>query len=129
MAAAKRAGLAKGRRVSGFREHFLDKYFAYRRRYVDYILSEAPQRGVLANLSEVIRLAFVCTGSLLIGAILWTLTVLAVSRQPVGSVIYGLCALGASASAWGAASGIVAALRDRRRVEERVAAAANAQPR
>jgi hypothetical protein len=115
--------------VSGFREHFLDKYFAYRRRYVDYILTEAPARGMLANLSEMVRLAFVCTGSLLIGAILWALTVLSLARAPLWTAVIALLAVAATASAAGAAAGVIAALRDRPRVEERASVAANAQPR
>jgi hypothetical protein len=115
--------------VSAFREHFLDKYFAYRRRYVDYILGCAPNRGVLANLSEVVRLGFTLTGSLLIAAILWFLTVLSASRAPLGTVVYALMALAATAAAAGAVAGIVTALRDRRRVQERAAAAANAPSR
>ena len=115
--------------MSAFREHFLDKYFAYRRRYVDYILTEAPNRGGLANLSEVVRLAFTLTGSLLIGVIVWTITVLSLSRPTLGTAVYALMSLAATAAAAAAALGIVAALRDRRRVEERAAAAANCPPR
>jgi hypothetical protein len=96
---------------------------------VDYILGCAPNRGVLANLSEVVRLGFTLTGSLLIAAILWFLTVLSASRAPLGTVVYALMALAATAAAAGAVAGIVTALRDRRRVQERAAAAANAPSR
>jgi hypothetical protein len=45
------------------REHLVEKYFRYRRRYVDYMLIEAPQRALLAVLTEIARLAFVSIGS------------------------------------------------------------------
>ena len=115
--------------MSGFREHFLEKYFAYRRQYVDYILAQAPNRGLLANLSEVVRLAFTVAGSLLIGSILWTITFLSLSRISLGTFVYALMSLAATAAALGAAAGIVAALRDRPRVQERASAAANAHGR
>ncbi len=115
--------------VTGFRVHFLEKYFAYRRRYVEYMLGEAPRRGVLANLSEVVRLAFVATGSALIAAILWVLAVPALGRAPFWGLVFVLLALAATAAAGGALAGVVAALRDRGRVEERAAAAANAEAR
>ena len=127
--AAKPASAPKPGGVSAFREHFLEKYFAYRRRYVDYILAKAPNRGLLANLSEVVRLAFTVAGSLLIGSILWTITFLSFSRIALGTVVYALLSLAATAAALGAAAGIVVALRDRARVAERASAAANARAR
>jgi hypothetical protein len=115
----------EGRGVSAFREHFLEKYFSYRARYVDYVVANAPQRGALANLSEIVRLAFVCTGSLLIAGILWLATVLSSGTHPIGAAFSGMAALAATLAVAGSAKGIGVALRDRRRVEERAAAAAN----
>ena len=114
--------------MSGFREHFLEKYFSYRTRYVDYVVANAPQRGALANLSETVRLAFVCAGSLLIAGILWLATVLSSGTHPVGAAFSGMAALAATLAVAGSAKGFGAALRDRKRVQERVAAAANVQP-
>jgi hypothetical protein len=45
------------------RTHFLDRYFAYRRLYVDAILARAPRRARLAVASEIARLGFVTFGS------------------------------------------------------------------
>ncbi len=61
-------GPSNTRAVSGFRDHFIDKYFGYRRRYVDYIVAEAPQRANLANLSELARLGFMIAGTVLCAA-------------------------------------------------------------
>jgi hypothetical protein len=57
--------------VSAFREHFLDKYFGYRRRYVEAIAAIAPERRSLAVASELARLAFSIFGNVLCAAILW----------------------------------------------------------
>jgi hypothetical protein len=57
--------------VSPFREHFLDKYFGYRRRYVEAIAAIAPERRSLAVTSELARLAFSIFGNALCAAILW----------------------------------------------------------
>jgi hypothetical protein len=66
--------------VSGFRKHFLDRYFGYRRLYVDAILERAPRRATLAVASEMARLSFVIVGCALTGLILWLLTAGAAAR-------------------------------------------------
>lgn len=104
--------------MSGFREHFLDKYFDYRRRYVDYILTEAPSRAGLANLSEIARLGFMISGNVLCAAIFWLLVAGAASRGNgfVWPVVFALLALMPSTFAILALRGIVRAAADRRRV-------------
>ncbi|MBD5655466.1 MAG: hypothetical protein IAI50_09875, partial [Candidatus Eremiobacteraeota bacterium] len=66
--------------VAAFKEHVLDKYFAYRRRYVDHILREAPHRASLAVLSELARLAFAIAANGLCAAIFWLLAAGASTR-------------------------------------------------
>jgi hypothetical protein len=105
--------------VSGFREHFLEKYFAYRRRYVDHILRQAPERARLANLSEMARLAFVAVGSALVGLIFALLTAGAAVRAGSGAwwtPVFALLAIAAAAATVGGLAGIVTAARDRARV-------------
>jgi hypothetical protein len=101
------------------REHLVEKYFRYRRRYVDHIVSAAPQRALLAVLSEIARLAFVATGSALCAMILWLLTVGAWTR-PSGwsawSIPFAALALLATFAAGGALGGALTAFRDRPRV-------------
>ncbi len=105
--------------MSGFREHFLDKYFSYRRRYVAHIVREAPRRGSLAVLSEIARLAFMIAGNLLCALILWALTAGAAARAGgfgVWPVIFGSCALVPTVFVVLAAAGLSNAVRDRSRV-------------
>jgi hypothetical protein len=112
--------------VSGFKEHVLDKYFAYRRRYVDHIVREAPHRASLAVLSELARLAFAVVANGLCAAILWALAVGAFERAGgIGTwpILFSALALVPTAFVCLSVGGIVAALRDRRRVAERSAAA------
>lgn len=59
--------------MSPFREHFLDKYFGYRRRYVEAVAAIAPGRRGLAVASEVARLAFAIFANALCATILWAL--------------------------------------------------------
>jgi uncharacterized membrane-anchored protein len=102
--------------VSGFTEHFLDKYFDYRRRYVDYIAREAPARAVLANLCA---------------AILWLLVAGAADRgggARVWIVVFAALALLPTAFAALASRGLVRAVRDRRAVQERTRRPANGSP-
>ncbi len=105
--------------MSGFKEHFLDKYFAYRRRYVDYIAREAPERAELAVLSEIARLAFMIAGNFLCAAIFWVLTAGAAAR-PGGSgpwpILFGGLALLPTAFAALAVRGLAVAVADRARV-------------
>ncbi|GAC1300053.1 MAG: hypothetical protein NVSMB19_05870 [Vulcanimicrobiaceae bacterium] len=74
--------------MSGFQEHFLDKYFAYRRRYVDSVTARAPQRRSWAVASEIARLAFVIFGNVLCATIFGALTLGAFARG--GGVLPGL---------------------------------------
>jgi F0F1-type ATP synthase membrane subunit a len=78
------------------REHFLDKYFGYRRRYVDAVAALAPNRRPLAVASEIARLAFSIFGNVLCAAILWFLFAGAVGRTGgIGTwpVVFGILAL------------------------------------
>jgi hypothetical protein len=106
------------------REHLVEKYFRYRRRYVDHILNEAPQRALLAVVSEVARLAFVATGSTLCALILWFLTLGALTK-PSGwsawSIPFAALAAFATLAAAGALRGALTALFDRPRVASLVA--------
>ena len=106
------------------REHLIEKYFCYRRRYVDHILSEAPQRALLAVLAEVARLTFVASGSALCALILWLLTFGALT-PPAGpslwSIAFAALAAFATLATIGALRGIAMALRDRPRVAALVA--------
>jgi len=106
------------------REHLVEKYFRYRRRYVDHILMEAPQRALLAVLAEIARLAFVSAGSALCALILWFLTVGALTRPggPSGwSILFTALAVFATLGSIGALGGILTAVRDRPRVATQVA--------
>ncbi len=80
--------------MTGFREHFLDKYFAYRRRYVAAIAERAPGRVRLAITSEVARLAFVIFGAALCALIFGLLTFAAFAIDGFGwrGVAFGSCA-------------------------------------
>ncbi len=105
------------------REHLIDKYFAYRRRYVDFFIAEAPQRALLAVLSEAARLSFVAAASALCAAILWTLTVGALvlpSHPSRWTLVFAALAVVASLATALALGGALAALRDRTRVATNV---------
>jgi len=67
--------------VSGFRDHFLDKYFAYRKRYVEGVAERAPHRRMWAVVSEIARLGFMVAGNLLCALIFWSLTVASFARS------------------------------------------------
>ena len=108
--------------MSGFTEHFLDKYFDYRRRYVDFIAVEAPARAGLANLSEIARLGFMISGNVLCAAILWLLVAGAAGRETgfgLRVAGFGLLALLPTAFAALAMRGIARAFADRSAVQER----------
>jgi hypothetical protein len=100
--------------VSGFKTHFLQKYFAYRHRYVAYIVREAPQRATLAVASEIARLGFMIFGCVLCAAIFWLLTAGAAGRAGgIGPwpLVFGLCALLPTVFAVLSLSGLATALR------------------
>jgi len=119
-------GGVEARSVSSFNEHFLSKYFAYRRRYVDYILAEAPSRASLAVGSELARLAFMLVGNALCGLILWTLAAGAVARSNAWAILFVAFAALPTAFAVLTVRGLTAAARDRSRVRAGVTAAAEA---
>ncbi|MBD5633874.1 MAG: hypothetical protein IAI49_05290 [Candidatus Eremiobacteraeota bacterium] len=114
--------------MSAFNDHFVAKYFGYRRRYVDYIVSSAPARARLANLSEIARLGFMIAGNVLCAAILWLLVSGAIERSGIAPwpVAFILLALLPTFFALLAGRGIAAAIADRANVQERVGRAANA---
>jgi len=99
-----------------FREHFLDKYFGYRRRYVEAVSAIAPNRRSLAVAAEIARLAFSIFGSGLCAAILWLLFAGALQRAGAGvwPVVFGALALLATAFAVLGLRAVAAALADRR---------------
>ncbi|MFY9780358.1 MAG: hypothetical protein WAJ85_07605 [Candidatus Baltobacteraceae bacterium] len=108
--------------MRALKEHFVDKYFGYRRGYVDYILGAVPKRAPLAVLSELVRLAFVVVTSGLCAVIFWLLTAGALQRGGKPGAWLWLfipSALAASSFVLLALRGIVEAARDRRRVLER----------
>lgn len=81
--------------MSPFREHFLDKYFGYRRRYVEAVAAIAPDRRGLAVASEIARLAFSIFASALCATILWALFAGALGRPGaafVWPIVFGLLA-------------------------------------
>ena len=106
--------------MSAFREHFLDKYFGYRRRYVEAVAAIAPERRGLAVASEIARLAFSVFANALCATILWALLAGSLAR-PAGSsvwpLVFGL--LAALPTFFGVLSirAIVTALSDRGTVQ------------
>lgn len=70
--------------MSGFRDHFLDKYFAYRTRYVAAVEAEKPHRVRLAVLAEVARLTFVVATAALLALVLWLLVFGSYGRLGIG---------------------------------------------
>ncbi|MDQ2857045.1 MAG: hypothetical protein M3R53_00140 [Candidatus Eremiobacteraeota bacterium] len=115
--------------MTSFNEHFLGKYFAYRRRYVDYILAEAPARASLAVGSELARLAFMLAGNALCGLILWALAAGAIARSNAWALLFVVLAALPTAFAALTVRGLIAAARDRSRVHAGVLAAAKAAVR
>jgi hypothetical protein len=102
--------------MGGFREHFLDKYFGYRSRYVAAVAELAPDRRSLAVLSEIARLAFSFTGSAVVAAIFWLLVSGASAREGgigLWTVVFATLALAATALGFLAARGVLAAFADR----------------
>jgi hypothetical protein len=97
--------------MSGFQEHFLDKYFGYRAQYVSYMAQHAPHRERLAIVSEVARLCFSLTGSALCAAIFWVLSVEAIGRSGTLVVTFAACALGATFFTVLALRGLLLAIR------------------
>jgi hypothetical protein len=103
--------------VRGFQEHFLDKYFGYRRRYVEAVAAIAPERRSLAVASELARLGFSVAGNALCAAILWLLCWGSVQRSGgagVWPIVSGLLALLPTGFGLLAVRAMFAALADRR---------------
>jgi len=103
--------------VSAFREHFLDKYFGYRRLYVAAIAERAPNRRSLAVASEIARLGFSIAGNVLCAAILWLLFAAAFGRfgfLAVWTIVVALLAAMPTMFALLALRALGAALGDRR---------------
>ena len=108
----------------GFSEHFLNKYFAYRERYVEYIRGEAPEREALAVLSEILRLTFVATASGFCALLFWLLTVAAFGRGTQAAVWFVACCACALCATWFtllALRGLVRGFRERRLLARREA--------
>ena len=74
--------------MSAFREHFLDKYFGYRRRYVGAVADLAPHRRSLAVASEIARLSFSLTACVLVALIMGALFFAALARGSWGNAVY-----------------------------------------
>lgn len=112
--------------MSGFKAHFLDRYFGYRRLYVDAILERAPRRATLAVASEIARLAFAIFGCALTALVFWLLTAGAAGRSGLfgWTLVFGGCAAGVSALGALALAAVVRAASDFPRVR---AAAARAE--
>jgi hypothetical protein len=108
-------------RMSAFQEHFLDKYFGYRERYVAYMAEHAPRRERLAIASEVARLSFSLAGSALCAVIFWVLGAEAIERGGVSAAAatFLACALGATYFSALALRGLGAAIRALRQGSER----------
>ncbi|GAC1303241.1 MAG: hypothetical protein NVS2B3_09950 [Vulcanimicrobiaceae bacterium] len=102
--------------MSGFREHFIDKYFAYRRRYVDEVAARAPHRRAWAVASEIARLAFVIFGCLLCALIFGALTLGAFGRSGLAvlPVLFLTLAVVPIVFASLSLRGLAVALRERR---------------
>ncbi|HEY0798537.1 MAG TPA: hypothetical protein VGD50_05265 [Candidatus Baltobacteraceae bacterium] len=84
--------------MSGFKDHFLDKYFGYRSRYVAHVAAYAPAQAHFAVVSEVARLSFSLAGCLLCALIFWVLTANAAARGGSAPLVvtFGCCAAGSS---------------------------------
>jgi MFS family permease len=106
--------------MDGFREHFLDKYFAYRRQYVAAIAERAPHRVRLAITSEIARLAFVVCGAALCAFIFGLLTVGAFGVDGFGwrEAVFAACTLSAAAFGLLSLRGILDALAAARALPE-----------
>jgi hypothetical protein len=107
--------------MPGFKQHFLDKYFGYRKLYVDYIAREAPARASLAVLSEIARLSFMLAGNAFCAAILGVLCAGAFARDGIAlwPVVFLLIALLPACFALLTLRGLCAALGERGRFSGR----------
>jgi hypothetical protein len=78
--------------MSGFKEHFLDKYFAYRAKYVASIRECAPHRVRWAIASEVARLGFAFVSSGFCALVFGLLGVGAFGRHSAWALGFAACA-------------------------------------
>ena len=92
--------------MSAFREHFLDKYFAYRTKYVAHIERTAPHRVRWAIASEAARLSFVFFGSGVCALLFGLLAAGAFGRHSAWALVFAVCAavggVFAAAALWNA---------------------------
>jgi hypothetical protein len=109
--------------VDAFRTHFLDRYFGYRRLYVDAIIERAPRRAGLAVASEVARLSFVIFGCALTLLVFGALAYGLYLRRGLAWSPLLFAALAALPAALGmrASFGVAAAMRDVDRVRRAAA--------
>ena len=108
--------------MSAFQEHFLEKYFAYRRRYVEGVAARAPHRRSWAIVSELARLGFMIFGNALCALIFWALTVAAFGRAHGVAVLpltFLVLAVVPTVFAAMALRGIADALRSYARLQDR----------
>jgi polyferredoxin len=74
--------------MSAFREHFLDKYFGYRRFYVARVAELAPHRRGLAIVSEIARLGFVLVTCALVAFLMSIVFIRALASGSWWNVVY-----------------------------------------
>ena len=117
--------------MSGFRDHFLDKYFAYRHRYVEGVAARAPHRRTWAVVSEIARLGFMIFGNVLCALIFWALTYASFARGGIAVLSLTFLALAAMPTVFAALAtrGIATAIGERAKLQERATGAANGEPR
>ena len=93
----------------------------YRRRYVDFIIKEAPRRAVLAVQAEIARFAALAFFAGLCALFFWPLVVGTIERGSVSWAIFAIVlALGSSVLVVAAFVGICEAALDLRRVRSLV---------
>jgi len=97
--------------MSAFREHFFDKYFGYRAKYVASVGECAPHRARWAIASEAARLSFVFLGSAFCALVLWLPAASAFGRRSGWTVAFVACAALASLFAVAALAGALHAAR------------------
>ena len=87
--------------MNGFREHFLDRYFGFRERYVAAVGERAPSRLRMAIVAEIARLGFVVAASGLILAVFGVLAEDAIRREgpTLWPTVFALCAAVAAGGA------------------------------
>lgn len=97
--------------MSALREHFFEKYFAYRARYVARVGECAPHRTRWAVASEVARLSFVFLACGVCALVLWLPAASAFEKGSGWTVVFVACAVPASLFAVAALFGALHAAR------------------